>query len=248
MLEVIALRARYRLGNLARLVSGLWRERQIAADSATSIFACGFGASGWHHLRMTLEEYDADPAICARDTPLWKFLREFKPASISALAAPGAEPALPIFTYPWGTFRVGEAQSAKDPWGSRFCGPSTDEFIEEEFTRFIALYREMRETGYRPTTYPHSHIGGTWLINYSGERRFVVLQGNHRMAILAHLGEQQIAVRTLRGYLPAVREHEADRWPLVISGKCSREHALAVFRLFFRESGQHVGRSIAGDC
>jgi hypothetical protein len=78
-----------------------------------------------------------------------------------------------------------------------------------------------------------------------GRRRFVVMQGNHRMAILAHLGAMRIEVRTIPQALTRIREADLARWPLVATGRCSIDHARSVFRMFFSESGWHVAKLIA---
>lgn len=244
MLDSPVARLRYAGGNAVRALSRPWRQRRIAPADATTLFGCSFGDGGWHHLRRTLAEFDADPSIDARDSSLGRFLSRFCPASISTLAGVSDEAPLELFVYPWGTFNDGSARSGKSPWTSRFCGPSTDEFIAQEFERTVRLYREMRGSGYQPTRFPNSHIGGTWLVAADGRRRFVVMQGNHRMAVLAHLGVGRLDVRTIRQALPQVREADIANWPLVASGRCSMDHARRVFELFFRETGWHVARLV----
>ena len=241
-------RLRFLVATCARFATRPWLQRSIAPEDATSLFACSFGNQGWHHLRKTLAEYDEDPAIEPRSTTLYRYLKGFRPQSISALADPQAEGTqLPLFVYPWGTFRRGEIATRKDPWTSRFCGPSTDEFAADEFHRTIGLYVRMKREGYRPASYGNTYIGGTFLVGIDGSRRFVVLQGNHRMAILAHLGVRRIDVRNVRGWLTEVREADAARWPLVLSGQCSERHARQVFRWFFDNDGHHVERAIGGE-
>jgi hypothetical protein len=240
----LLVRARYECANVWRSASSAWQQTDVAPESCSSLFAASFGSSGWHHIRCTLEEFDRSPEVGYRDTTLYRYLMRFCPTSISDFARPGDGQKLPLFVYPWGTFRVGEETTTKDPWRSRFCGPSTDDFVREEFDRTIALYRRMREEGYQPRRFPHSFIGGTWLERGDGRRRFVVLQGNHRMAILAHLGYSAIAVRPLRGWLARVREEDVKSWPSVRSGACSVDHALGIFSLFFDQTGYHLKAAV----
>ena len=242
----VVARIRYELGNGWRLLSSPWLQDQVSIHECRSLFAASFGSPGWHHIRATLMEFDANPRIDYRDTSLYAFLTAFCPRSISEFADTAGDEPLPLFVYPWGTFRKGEDVSLKNPSTSRFCGPSTDRFVAEEFDRIIALYRQLRSDGYRPYRYPHSFIGGTWLQASNGTRRFVVLQGNHRLAILAHLGGEQVAVRPLRGWLSVVREADIDEWPLVKSGRCSLVHARSVFALFFQRDGSHLKRLLTG--
>lgn len=237
-------RLRYALGNCARFASSPWLQDEVSPDLATTIFGCGFGSEGWHHLRRTFEEYDANPSINPDATTLWLFLKRFCPTSISILAGVTNEDPLPLFVYPWGTFNSGESSCGKDPMASRFCGPSSDSFIDEEYARSTNLYKAVMQEGYLPYRYPNSFIGGTWLVANEGDKRFVVMQGNHRMAALAHLGYRVVQVRKIRQALPTVRESELLSWPLVKSGRCSKTHAQKVFRLFFEQNGWHIATRV----
>lgn len=233
-------RARYTLANCVRLVNKPWRQQNISPEVATTIFGCSFGDSGWHHIRRTLAEVDDDPNLSAEDSTMGRFLRDFLPTSISTLAGVHDEEPLPLFLYPWGTFHDGTMNINKNAAQARFCGPSSEKFIAEEFSRTVALYRKIRVTGYKPMKFPNSFISGTWLEALNGDRRFVVTQGNHRMAVLAHLQTVGIAVRTSRLSLPLVRESHLKNWPLVATGRCSHTHALKVFQFFFKQNGWHV--------
>lgn len=237
-------RLRYFAGNCIRLITSPWREQAIPPELATTIFGCNFGDKGWHHVKVTLGEYDRNTAIAPEKTTLWRYLKKFCPSSISTLAGVTNENPLPIFNYPWGTFNVGQSTKYKSPLASRFCGPSTDDFIREEFFRTIALYKTVSVTGYRPYQYPNSFIGGSWLIADNGEKRFVVMQGNHRMAILSHLGYSTIRVRTIKQAIPCISEKDLSKWPLVASKRCSPAHARTIFRFFWGESGWHVAKEI----
>lgn len=245
MLDRPVARLRYTVGNGLRFLSRPWCQRSICPEEATTIFGCSFGDGGWHHIRRTLSEFDANPSTAPAQSSLGRYLERFCPSSISILAGVTGEEPLPLFVYPWGTFNDGAGESGKDAWSSRFCGPSTRVFIDEEFRRTMRLYAEMRLHGYRPMHFPNSYIGGTWLEAVDGRRRFVVMQGNHRMAILAHLRSPRIEVRTIPQALARIREADIARWPLVAAGRCSIDHAQRVFQMFFSESGWHVANLVA---
>jgi hypothetical protein len=244
MLDHTVLRLRYMVGNGLRFLSRPWRQRAICPDDATTIFGCSFGGGGWHHIRRALAEFDADPSIAPAQSSLGRYLERFCPTSISSLAGVTGEEPLPLFVYPWGSFNDGASQSTKDARSSRFCGPSTAEFVDEEFRSTVRLYQEMQVHGYQPLHFPNSYIGGTWLEAMDGRRRFVVMQGNHRMAILAHLGVPLIKVRTIPQALARVKEKDIARWPLVVTGRCSTDHARRVFEMFFSEGGWHVAKLV----
>ena len=165
---------------------------------------------------------------------MWSFLTKFCPTSISTMAGVTFEDPLPLFVYPWSRYDT----SKKDPRNSRFCGPSTNRFVEDEFRRTISLYEKIKSQGYSPRKYPHSMISGTFLISSNGQKRFIVMQGNHRMAILSHLGLEKITVRASSWNSAFVREQELYSWPNVKNGRCSVEHAEKVFNYFFIEQGK----------
>ena len=127
-------RLHFFLGNVFRVLTIIQFQRKILLSEARTIFGASFGKNGWHHLIKTLEEYDADSEIKYQNTSLYRFLKDFTPTSICDLTDEQLSgDTLPLFNYPWGTFKKGEQVSSKDPITSRFCGPSEDEFIKEEF-------------------------------------------------------------------------------------------------------------------
>ena len=237
-------RLRYVFGNGLRWLSRPWFQSNIQMQQATTIFGCSYGDEGWHHIRRTLSEYDANPSLEPAASTLALYLKRFLPESVSVLANVIDEEPLPLFVYPWGSYTKRSINTPKNPWTSRFCGPSTDQFVIEEYLRTIHLYLEMRQNGYRPMKFPNSFIQGAWLEAHNGNRRFVVLQGNHRLAVLAHMRAEPVAVCVTSQALGYVREADIENWPLVANGRCSLDNARRIFSLFFRESGWHVERLI----
>lgn len=234
-------KTKYQVGNILRAISAPWLEESISPNLATSIFGCSFGDEGWHHLRQTLKEYDENPKREIKETAMWKFLKNFCPSGISKCVNLEYENPLPLFVYPWiDLSNLGE--KPKDPKSSRFCGPSSDEFVKNEYHRTISLYKEIKSHGYKPYEYPNSLIGGTFLISRGGEKRFIVMQGNHRMAVMAHLGYSEILVRANTGTIPFVDERKIKTWPNVRNGRCSVEHAREVFNYFFQENGREISQ------
>lgn len=237
----LGLRVRHYLGNSRRFVTAPWRQRVIPIGEATSLFACSFGRDGWHPFVKTLEEYEACSEISWKKTTLYKYHKGFCPKSIIDLIDNGQRTSeIPIFSFPWGTFRIGA--SNKDVLTSRFCGPSADELIKSEFNALVALYKNISRQGYRPWDFGYGFIGGTFLLSADGKRRFVVLQGNHRMAVLSALGYKKITVRTNPGYLDYIRESDMSNWARVREGSCDIQTARSVFRLYFDKTGEHVRR------
>ncbi|MDC3278809.1 hypothetical protein OAU68_00760 [Litorivicinus sp.] len=142
---------------------------------------------------------------------------------------------LPLFEYPWGGFRL-NYQGGKSAEDSRFCGPSTEKLIQDEYESTVSLYNDVRDSGYKFFR-KRAVIGGTFLIDRSGNKRFVVLQGNHRMSVLSAIGYNNVLVYTMSGYQEYISESSIDRWSLVRERRCPQLKALRLFSAFFNGQG-----------
>ncbi len=191
---------RHYIGNVRRFLTIPWQQRNISISEATNIFACSFDSNGWHHIISTLNEYNNNPDVPLPETTLYKYLKNYCPGNILGLAGCNRDSSsIPLFYYPWGMSFRQSGIIEKNVWQSRFCGPSSDEFIEEEYKRIIALYMNMKKAKYRPWRINNSFIGGTFLLRNNGQKRFVVLQGNHRMAVLSFLGMKKTECKKHKG-------------------------------------------------
>ena len=73
----------------------------------------------------------------------------------------------------------------------------------------------------------------------SGDMRFIVMQGNHRLSILSYLGIEKIDVRQSNA-IHFVNESEISSWPLVKNKTCSVKDARKIFNFFFYEKGHYI--------
>ena len=158
---------KYKLANVYRKLTRPFFQFEIELDNISNIFACSFSRKGWHPIVETLKEYDLNAHIDVRDTTLWKYHKNFCPTGIESFFKLD-EFKLPLFVYPWGTFSNGDISTNKVSFSSRFCGPSSDDFIKQEFKRIIDLYQKLQKTGYKPTKFPNSFISGTILERRDG--------------------------------------------------------------------------------
>ncbi len=213
-----------------------WRHYVFALKDCRTIFGAGFGVGQWHHLVETFREIEKQNELNYKNTSLYKFLKNFRPKSICDLVTCSDGTKLPLFQYPWGSFNTFDGK--KDPLKSRFCGPSEDSFIEEEFHRSIRLFKDLKKSGYRPLSPNNDYVSGSILEKLNGEKIFVVLQGNHRLAALAALGITEVEIRLYPSIVkPFIREKDVLSWNRVKSGDCSVEDSLRIFNWFFDQSG-----------
>ena len=103
-----------------------------------------------------------------------------------------------------------------------------------------AVFESIRSDGYDP--WRNSFIGGTFLRRRDGALRYVVLQGNHRMAAMAFLGYSSTLVRGLKGYRTIIDERDLPNWRYVRSGECSVEDARAYLNAYFTLDGHEQAR------
>ena len=71
--------------------------------------------------------------------------------------------------------------------------------------------------------------------------RVLVMHGNHRVAVLAHLGWELIPMAPIPTMLPnEIRLSEINSWPGVLDGSYSINQATAVFLAFFRDAEEQI--------
>ncbi len=78
------------------------------------------------------------------------------------------------------------------------------------------------------------------LRNDDGEQRAIIVDGHHRIAILAHLGAKVITCDVEA----TVDVSEAAHWPAVVSGYCTEDEARTIFNAFFELDGSERYRRI----
>ena len=233
----------YLLGNFIRSITAPFYQYEIDPKDACTIFGSRF-SNGWNHIIETLKEYDNNPNIDYKDTSLYDFLKYFKPEDLSDFINFKSKNKSPIFIFPWGSVNKKFESNEKDLLKSRFCGPSSDEFIKKEFDDIIYLYKKLKHEGYKPQIYPNSFIIGTWLISESKASVFIVLGGNHRMAILSHIGLNKIKVRTHKMLIRKVYLSQLQSWPFIVNNKFSIENAKNIFDVFLNKRGFHLKQII----
>ena len=219
---------------------------EVPVEICTNMLAFSFGPKGWHYFVEVLKEYDKNPAINYRDTTLYRFYKAYQHEDLFSLMYGPDETGKnvkfrpPLGIYPWGSFKAKSQYNGgivKNYFTSHLCGPSENFIIEQNFNNLLELYNILKTEGYQPWGHHNSFIGGTFLIKKNGEKRFVVVDGSHRLAVLNHLGVKKVLVRLLPQAFKVIRESEVSDWYYVKNGKCSEQDALYYFDLFFKSDG-----------
>ena len=207
------------------------RPQSVPLSICKTFTGFSFGDQGWHHLIELLKEKENHPDLIYKSSILYCFHQLYRPEGTFELVKDRNneevkfKPALGIF--PWGSFRIGYGLNwvleTKNWKNSRFCGPTSDDFMK--------LYDQIKNNGYKP--YQYGFIGGTTLKRHNGDERFVVLQGNHRSAILSFLGFDSMSVKPVTGRYNIIKEKDVANWHYVKNNQCSKKDVLAYFNAFF---------------
>jgi hypothetical protein len=232
---------------------------ELPTADITDEFAFGLGGTGWHPLRAFLA--DADAGTGGADPAQGDYGRFFRSPAVTAVGTladvlsfhdPAARDRLAAFwlgTYPWGGLTRGDDHGTPFGWAydeatgadtSALWGrnhtpwylPGDEATIAVDTGRTLALHASIGRDGYSPLRargWPRVCL----LARPDGARRGVIIDGHHRLAVLAHRGVRSTRVEIDR----VVRRSEAADWPAVRSSMCSRSEALAVFDAFFELDG-----------
>lgn len=141
---------------------------------------------------------------------------------------------------------------------SHKAGPTPEAALRPIVKRLLAVLRSIKAKGFRPALMMDGYPRVIILEGGDGTTKFLVRDGNHRLAVLSHLGIEKAPVclerdhwipsaafkflyKVLRGgkngfpeNTPAVvREVEAQDWPHVRSGLLTETDGRAVFRALY---------------
>ncbi|NLJ57131.1 MAG: hypothetical protein GX334_08840, partial [Firmicutes bacterium] len=220
----------------------------VSLEKCTDMHGAGY-VNDWHHFVEVLKDYQGNPALQYSDSVLKGYYERFCPKNqeealfVRRGRASQLRPGW--IGYPWYWDKSKKVIFEREPGetrpgGNHHFGPSTDKFGRAEFGRLVHLYNLLKQQGYHPELFSDGYISGYLLLKGS-DYRFVVSEGQHRIACLAALGYEKIRCRFTQKpeYPRTVVFRDVKKWPQVANGVYSRNLALKVFERFFAEG---VGR------
>jgi hypothetical protein len=272
-------RARGAVRRARYLASG--RLRRFPMESITNEFAFSLGDRGWNYIRALVAEYDRNPDLQLEKSTFFRFFHHQQVQSVRSLndllfmhnpkRRDSQEFQFYLGTYPWGDHVGGgpwgrhhdevEGTQTRDLYGYRsnvWYEPGDQHALRLEWEATRRLFDSIK-AGYKPVR--HARLPEvTLLVRRDGSFRAMRYDGQHRLAILAHLGHQSVRAlvphrRTIaasvdewptvspfpkvitRGEI-VIREQEARDWLYVREGLCSVEQALEIFHAFFELNGR----------
>ena len=143
--------------------------------------------------------------------------------------------------------RAGLSGVFRPPWsyigvdlsgGAQFWGPRKVEAIEYDASTLRWLARSIKRRGYIVGLNPIQPIPGFRMLiddvsSVDTEYR-VIVQGNHRVAVMAALGWTHIPMAVGAQSPLGIRLSDMPKWPGVVDGTYSQEEASQFFSAFFR--------------
>ena len=215
---------------------------EVELDKCIDLYGAGY-TDDFQHFVAVLNEYAGNPELKYEDSVLNTYYERFQPrnAEEALFIKQGRAPRLRHgwIGYPWLWDRslkvvFDPSPGETRPGGNHHFGPNTDEFGEAEFKRLVPLYNILKEQGYHPELFADGYISGYLLVK-GDDYRFVVTEGQHRMAVLAALGYEKIRCRFSNQpqYPHVVLWEDVKKWPQVANGVYSRNLALKIFERFF---------------
>lgn len=123
---------------------------------------------------------------------------------------------------------------------NQWFGPVNQTRFDEEIRRTDEVFRSISESGlwFKET----DNISYRLLVLDTDpgdtQHRIIVTDGNHRVAVLAHLGWSMIPIEPLMDFVGEVRLSDLEEWPGVLDGTFSVGEAERYFRAFYRAPHQ----------
>lgn len=245
-------------------LSGRWA--RIPMGIVTNEYGFSMASDGWNYFRALVAEWELNEDAELENTTFFRFFQHPDIRSIryldDLLFLHDEEKREPLDgfkfylgTFPWGHWdreasrRGGkpfghhydrlEGQMTRDIWGYRrnpWYQPGDKYPLEIEWDQIRHLYDSLRGN-YRPLLHG-SYPEVTMLSRTNGERRAVRFNGQHRLSIMSHLGQENVVVLVPPESLGVIREDEVEQWYYVRNGQCSPERALEIFEAFFILDGR----------
>ena len=220
------------------------RSTIFEVELAKCVDLYGAGYTGdWHPFVETLKQYQQNPGLHYENSVLKEYYERFQPANLeeALFVRRGRASRLNMgwIGFPWFWDKSREVIFEKSPGetrpgGNHHFGPNSMKFASAEFDRLLPLYRMIKKEGYHPELFFDGYISGYLMIR-GEDYRFVVTEGQHRMACLAALGYEKIRCRfSLQPQYPrVVAWEEVNKWSQVANKTYGRGLAIKIFDRYF---------------
>lgn len=181
-----------------------------------------------HFVRYLRDGISALEEFYERHQPVDILEKHFLPSA----ARPGAPlKGLPWILYNNGDFdrKVPSEKGLSASHGHQHHGPVSPEKIALEASHLDRLRSSFEKHGYKESNEPPA---GHFIVDDNGDWAFYVKDGQHRIAVMAHLGYETANVTLTSGTVRAVNASSAGDWPMVTRSLVTRDEALSILRAY----------------
>lgn len=198
--------------------------------------------AGFHYGRQEVNPYENYVSVLVQGETVERARRQFvgllqhyRPRHLGEALGVKLEREYPLWCYPWSRRSPAPAwreNPAELPDIITHYSPRgiLRSRIDEEFGWLERCLESIREVGYKPAQFSGDPEARR-LVSCDGGVRYVIHDGNHRLAVLGALGVKTVVVRQVP--LMSVREGDLSRWPGVTGGRFTPKDARAIFRAYF---------------
>jgi len=198
-----------------------------------------------HPFTEAILSYAKNPKVDAKDTYMKSFYETFSAPTLGEAFFHGKNISHPLYKVPSKKYFVpwfdrmdmgGFGENLAPNHGSHFIGPVSDTFLNNEFNRLKSIYDSIQEKGFDVAVQSDTIRG--YFLKKNEEYKFVVVGGNHRVAVLHALGEKMIPVQLHPSRAPVIDYDGLDRFNNVKHHSFTEKEAKEVFNVIF--NGQKV--------
>jgi hypothetical protein len=228
------------------------RPIRIPLTKIVSRIGFSHARGGWHPFVETLREYVDNPSLEYEDSTLARVYERYRPSSVHEVLLDHIDtplqpfaswpPVVNLFRWVWAHNLHSVRRILKESEGAgrdrawTHFGPHSLAYGKREFARIVGTYDSIREKGWSSEWHGAPLVDGYFLVR-GDDYRFVLLQGNHRVAALNVLGHEHLDV-SVRRFHPAVVDYaELERWTSAHGGLYSPELVTHLFEMLFTETG-----------
>lgn len=234
---------------------------EIDVDITCNFNQFFFSNNKWHYHTKMVEDIIKDKNIQYRGSILEKFYNTYQPKTFYDLYFASIEPVnltkedytilnenLNEFKYDiWSNVRQRVYMNKVHEYGllrshgTQHYGPVSAMKGELELKRLKDTYKSIKEFGHLPEK--HGYISG-YFLKYRDNYRFIVLDGNHRTAVLSAMKNKKIPVAFQENFPRVIDYNDIENFPHVKNGLFSLNLAKQIFKGYFNEDGLNKARQL----
>jgi len=211
----------------------------------------GYGKNDWHPYVATIKEYISNSELAYEDSVLHEFYEAYslkalevttglelsKKLSLSYIAFYTA-----LFRHPdyFSYYLKLSDQEFKKAYRNQYIkyNPQSG---KKNYTTLLNLYKNIKKNGFDINLVDSNQLKDMFIsgliIKYNDDYRFLIYNGNHRVAVLSALSFNQVPV-VLDNTKQVFDVDNIENWQIVKSGVCKQEDALYLIKRLFSIDGR----------